>query len=86
MTFGRITVFANLIGDLVLSPRGSAGVSDTFHTSAAATALLQQAETAAAAAEAIKRNAAATAWPDASGTPRSLLPHRLPVEVSPLFQ
>ena len=89
MEFERITIFSNLLGDLILSPRGSAGVSDIFHTSAAAAALLQEAQTAAegaAAAAAARNTDAAPPFLAAADTPEALLPHRLPVEVSPLYQ
>ena len=73
--FERVSVFAILDGDMLVSPRSAAGVSDDFQDSAAARKLLQQAAAAAAAADGA-----------ATETAQALLPHRLPVELAPLNQ
>ncbi|OEH75615.1 hypothetical protein cyc_02097 [Cyclospora cayetanensis] len=82
--FRRVAVFSTLTGDMAISPRSAAGVSDEFKTSVSATELLQQA--ALASVITFPQSAAAAVEADAADTPVALLPHRLPVELAPLNQ
>lgn len=77
LQFKLITVFATLEGDVLVSPRAGAGVSDEFQTSIPAKQLIQRAE---AAAAALAEGGQAAESADL----QALLPHRLPVESAPL--